>query len=153
MEIFVFGSNLAGIHGAGSAKHARNHFGAELGVGKGRTGNAYAIPTKSARFNVLPLKEIAGYVSEFIDYAIANPDLTFTVVKVGCGLTGYSEDQISPMFSVAPKNCNLPDGWRKESFNSLDLHLHLGEIKNNEEYKKWQQALGEGRYIPRKRLQ
>lgn len=112
-EIFVFGSNLAGRHGAGSAKEARLRHGAEYGVGLGRTGNAYAIPTKDRALRVLPLLEIHKFVGMFIAYAAAHPELTFNVVKIGCGLAGYSEGQVSPMFRHAPDNVNLPEGWRK----------------------------------------
>ena len=110
--IFVFGSNLAGKHGKGSAFFARKKHGAVYGVGVGRTGNAYAIPTKDKLLNVLPLYVIKSYVDEFIHYAKTNPYLDFEVVKIGCGLAGYSEEEISPMFQNAPHNCHLPEGWR-----------------------------------------
>jgi hypothetical protein len=112
-KIFVFGSNLAGRHGAGSALEARANHGAVLGVGIGRTGNAYAIPTKDNYLRVLPLSEIKIHVENFIDYAKKMPDSTFEVVKIGCGLAGYREDQIKPFFIAAPKNCKLPAGWRE----------------------------------------
>ena len=110
--IYVFASNLAGRHGKGSAFFARKNRGAVYGVGVGRTGNAYAIPTKDGSLNVLPLSRIAAYVADFIAYAKANPYLDFEVVKVGCGLAGYSEEEMSPMFKDAPHNCHLPEGWR-----------------------------------------
>lgn len=110
--IFVFGSNLAGRHGRGAAKFARDYRGAIYGQGKGRQGNSYAIPTKDAALRVLPLDHIAVYVYHFIDYAQQCPDLTFEVTKVGCGLAGYKESQIAPMFKDAPPNCVLPPGWR-----------------------------------------
>ena len=109
--IFVFGSNLAGRHGKGAALCARNSHGAEYGVGVGRTGNAYAIPTKDERVRTLPLVKIEKYVGEFLDYARAHPELEFEVTKVGCGLAGYREYKISPMFKDTPMNCRLPDGW------------------------------------------
>lgn len=89
--IFVFGSNLAGRHGKGAALCARNEHGAQYGVGFGRTGNAYAIPTKDRQLRVLPLSVIAAYVADFLDYAQAHPDLAFQVTKIGCGLAGYQE--------------------------------------------------------------
>ena len=109
--IFVFGSNLAGRHGKGAALHARVMYAAEYGKGVGRTGHAYAIPTKDERLMTLPLTRIAGYVSEFLDYARAHPELEFEVTKIGCGLAGYSEHEIKPMFIGAPANCHLPYGW------------------------------------------
>jgi hypothetical protein len=107
-RIFVFGSNLAGRHGAGSAKAAREIHGAVYGVGMGRTGNAYAIPTKSADFNVLPLEKIEEYVTDFIIYARQHPELTFDVVAIGCGLAGFKPEQIAPMFRHSPENVILP---------------------------------------------
>lgn len=111
-RIFVFGSNLAGRHGKGAALFAKNVHGAKYGVGVGRTGNAYAIPTKDEQIRTLTLARIAPYVSEFLAYAKENQHLQFEVTKIGCGLAGYKEHEISPMFRSAPPNCSLPDGWR-----------------------------------------
>ena len=113
--IFVFGSNLAGRHGKGAALCARNSHGAEYGVGVGRTGNAYAIPTKDERIRTLPLERIAPYISDFLTYARANPNLKFEVTRIGCGLAGYTDAQIAPMFAGAPENCQLPEGWRSNA--------------------------------------
>lgn len=112
-EIFVFGSNLGGRHGAGSALHARQHYGAKYGTGFGPTGNAYAIPTKDENFKVLPLNEIKAYVSTFLQYARDNPDLNFKIAAIGTGLAGYSDDDMGPMFKAAPSNCILPSQWEK----------------------------------------
>lgn len=111
-KIFTFGANLAGRHGKGAALCAKKYHGAAYGVGVGRTGNAYAIPTKDHNIKTLPLDEIKVYVDEFIGYAKAHPELTFEVTKIGCGLAGYSESDIMPMFADAPVNCELPEGWR-----------------------------------------
>lgn len=89
IEIFVFGSNLAGRHGAGSALHAVKHYNAVRGVGVGPTGQAYAIPTKDEDLRVLPLATIRGYVADFLAYAEQNPKLKFRIVAIGCGLAGY----------------------------------------------------------------
>lgn len=110
-EIFVFGSNLAGRHGAGAAKCAHEQHGAQYGVGVGRTGSAYAIPTKDAMLKTLPLTDIGGYVGDFIRYTEMHPELTFKVTRVGCGLAGYQDEQIAPMFVSAPGNCRLPRVW------------------------------------------
>lgn len=111
-KIFVFGSNLAGRHGRGAALTALKQWGAEYGVGRGRTGMAYALPTKDRALAPLSLRQIKYNVDEFIAYAMSELDLTFIVTKVGCGLAGYSEDDIAPMFARAPENCQLPEGWR-----------------------------------------
>jgi hypothetical protein len=111
-HVFVFGSNLAGRHGKGAALEARKHWGAEYGVGVGPTGQAYAIPTKNLNMSPHARECIRIYVNDFIEHARAIPDKTFLVTKIGCGLAGYSEKDIAPMFKNAPRNCVLPDGWR-----------------------------------------
>ncbi len=113
IEVFVFGSNLAGRHGAGSALTARLHYGAIYGRGVGRQGNSYGIPTKGFELQTLPLEEIKQYVEEFLEYATAHPELTFTVIRIGCGLAGYHDSDIAPMFKTAPKNCKLPVRWTR----------------------------------------
>lgn len=110
--IFVFGSNEAGRHGKGAAKVAHKNFRAEYGVGRGRTAQAYAVPTKDRHLQVLPLERVAAHVAEFIAYANENPGLNFFVTKVGTGLAGYSDDQIGPLFAPVPPNCSLPNEWR-----------------------------------------
>lgn len=111
--IFVFGSNLAGRHGRGAALHARKHHGAVYGVGHGRTGSAYAIPTKDDRIMTLPIESIRGYVATFIAYAASHPDLQFQVTAIGTGLAGYRHEDIAPMFADAPSNCHMPAEWRE----------------------------------------
>ncbi len=112
MEIFVFGSNLAGRHGKGAALYAYKHHGAIYGLGVGMQGKCYAIPTKDSKLNPLPLNEIQKYVSTFIRFAVRHPFFTFNVTRIGCGLAGYQDHQIAPFFKGAPNNCNLPEGWR-----------------------------------------
>jgi len=114
-SIFVFGSNLAGRHGRGAALFAAENYLAERGVGVGRTGYAYAIPTKDAKLVPLGLNLIQGHVEEFIRYARDHPDLHFIVTRVGCGLAGYTDGQIGPMFANAPANCELPHGWARNT--------------------------------------
>jgi hypothetical protein len=117
MTIFVFGSNLAGRHGAGAALHARRNYGAIYGQGEGFQGSSYAIPTKDGRHRypplsdpsqTLPLPVIASGVARFLDFARAHPELKFQVARIGCGLAGYVPAQIAPMFKDAPANCTLP---------------------------------------------
>lgn len=111
-RIFVFGSNKAGRHGRGASVTARMDWGAERGVGVGRTGMAYAIPTKDERLRRMTLAEIKQHVTRFIRYAESHPELLFLVTRIGCGLSKYDEDEIRPMFHGAPGNCVLPQGWR-----------------------------------------
>jgi len=112
VPIFVFGINLAGRHGKGAALHARQHHGAVYGQGIGLQGRSYAIPTKDARVYTLPLPEIRKYVEEFKSFAAANPQFTFEVTAIGCGLAGYRPEQIGPMFKDSSANCILPDSFR-----------------------------------------
>jgi hypothetical protein len=114
MEIFVFGSNLAGRHGKGAALFARRHHGAIYGRGTGIQGNSYAIPTKGYRLEVLELSVIKHHVDMFISFAKTYREHTFNVTRIGCGLAGYTDAQIAPMFIHAPINCNLPEGWRNQ---------------------------------------
>jgi len=109
--IFVFGSNLAGRHGAGAALYAYNHHGAIMGKGEGRQGASYAIPTKDAKIKTLPLDKIEEHVNTFLKYARENPDLKFNVTAIGTGLAGYKHEQIAPLFRSAPKNCLFQIEW------------------------------------------
>src|SRR5687768_11513896 len=120
-QIFVFGSNLAGIHGAGAAATALKHHGAIMGQGIGRQGISYGIPTKDENLVVLPLYQIRGYIDEFIQYANSLPHQPFYVTKVGCGLAGYHNWEVAPMFKYAPSNCMLHEEW-KHIINQLDTY-------------------------------
>jgi hypothetical protein len=80
-------------------------------VGEGLQGSSYAIPTKDERIRTLPLDEVKKGVDRFLAFARNRPDLTFFVTRIGCGLAGYRDEQIGPMFAGAPANCELPDGW------------------------------------------
>lgn len=110
-EIFVFGSNILGRHGAGAALTAKRLFGAQQGVGSGPTGRCYAIPTKDQHMQSLPVPLIASLVWDFLRYTYEKPHLNFLVTKIGCGLAGYNPKEIGPLFFVddAPrKNLWLP---------------------------------------------
>lgn len=99
LDVFVFGSNEAGIHGAGAALAAAQHFGATRSVANGPSGRSYAIPTKPRDLSVsLPLSTIEKYVAEFVAYATQQQDKCFLVTEIGCGLAGYQPAQIAPMF-------------------------------------------------------
>lgn len=110
--VFVFGSNLAGRHGAGAALWARQHRGAILGQGEGLQGNSYGIPTKSSSIRVLPLSEIKMHVRRFQAFAVDHPELQFQLTPIGCGLAGYRHDQIAPMFARSPSNVIIPPEFK-----------------------------------------
>lgn len=121
--IFVFGSNLAGIHGAGSAREAYKNWGAVWGQGIGRQGRAYAIPTKDLNIrNILPLEVIQPFVDGFKAYARKHPELEFRVVKIGCGLAGYTPAQIAPMFRDSPDNVHLHHDFNLILGRTVGLH-------------------------------
>lgn len=109
-EILVFPSNLGGRHGKGGAKYAKNNFGAKEGIGVGFTGRCYAIPTKDAKLNVLPLSVIEKYVRGFIRDAELHPRFTFLVTPIGTGLAGYSVAEMAPLFydCLMEPNIKLP---------------------------------------------
>jgi hypothetical protein len=111
--VFVFGSNREGRHGKGAALTARQQYGAIYGQARGRQGNAYAIVTKELRRGVNPvtLDQVQREVEAFIHYAADHPTDTFLVTRIGCGLAGFTDAQIAPLFSFAPTNCTLPAGW------------------------------------------
>ena len=110
--IFVFGSNQAGIHGKGAALHARKYYGALQGVGEGPTGKAYAIPTKDRSIKTLPLHIIQEGVDRFLEYAKPYVFAEFQVTRIGCGLAGYKDADIAPMFLHAPNNCIFDRAWQ-----------------------------------------
>ena len=107
-EIFVFGSNLKGMHGGGAAYIAYRKFGAIIGQGVGLQGQSYAIPTMQGG-----VETIRPYVNEFIQFAKENKNLTFLVTRIGCGIAGFTDDEISPLFEKAhdAENIVLPPGW------------------------------------------
>lgn len=107
--VFVFGSNLLGIHGRGAALYARRHYGAKLGVGEGPTGRAYALPTKSTPRTSLSMAQLASAAERFIEYARARPHEAFLLTKVGCGLAGFREADVARLFSDASENVMLVD--------------------------------------------
>ena len=111
-EIFVFGSNEAGMHGGGAAKTAQEKFGAIYGVPFGLMGQSFAIPTKDTRIETLPLSDILNYLVSFIKFTIDNPQLKFYLTKIGCGLAGYTTNNIKSILwkavDLATNNGELP---------------------------------------------
>ena len=104
-EIFVFGSNLAGMHGGGAARLAYQKFRAVWGQGVGLQGQSYAIPTMQGG-----VETIRPYVDEFIQFANKHPEMTFLVTEIGCGIAGFTPQEIAPLFAKATttENIHLP---------------------------------------------
>ena len=107
-EIFVFGSNLAGHHGGGAARIAYERFGAIYGQGVGLQGQCYAIPTMQGG-----VETIVPYVNEFISFVKEHPDLFFYVTRIGCGIAGFQDGEIAPLFKEAVdlENVSLPKSF------------------------------------------
>ena len=107
-EIFVFGSNLAGMHGGGAAWIAYERFGAIMGQGVGLQGQSYAIPTMQGG-----VETIKPYVDEFIEFASKHPEYKFLVTKIGCGIAGFRVEEIAPLFAEAidMDNVILPEDF------------------------------------------
>ena len=105
-EIFVFGSNLSGMHGGGAARLAYQKFGAIWGQGVGLQGQSYGIPTMQGGVHT-----IKPYVDEFIEFAKTHPQLNFLVTEIGCGIAGFSVEEIAPLFeqAIEVENIYLPE--------------------------------------------
>ena len=110
-EVFVFGSNLGGFHGGGAARVAMESFGAVWGQGVGLQGQSYAIPTMHGGVDV-----IKPYVDEFIAFAREHRDLKFLVTPIGCGIAGFTVEEIAPLFvdAIDDENIILPKAFVKE---------------------------------------
>ncbi len=101
-EIFVFGSNLAGAHGGGAARLAYERFGAVWGKGVGLQGQSYAIPTMQGG-----VETICPYVDDFIQFAKEHKQFTFLVTRIGCGIAGFRDEDIAPLFKEAEDVANI----------------------------------------------
>jgi hypothetical protein len=103
-RIFVFGSNLLGIHGAGAARYAKDHLGAQKGAGVGLTGYCYALPTCHAPGMPMTLDEIRQYAKQFTAFATENSGDDFLLTAVGCGIAGHKPADILALFGDLPDN-------------------------------------------------
>lgn len=108
-----FGSNLAGRHGKGMAKMCSDYYGAIRFQNEGLMGQCYAIPTKDHQLSPLPLSEIYHYVERFHEYSKSHPNIEFFMSRIGCGLSGYRDDQMLRIVDKFdwPKNVFLPGVW------------------------------------------
>lgn len=109
-EIFVFGSNIHGMHGGGAARIAALKFGAIMGQGVGLQGQSYAIPTMQGG-----VETIRPYVDEFTRFASEHAELHFLVTRIGCGIAGFTDEEIAPLFREAAKlsNVSIPETFAK----------------------------------------
>jgi len=113
-EIFVFGSNESGRHGMGAAKTAMQKFGAQYGKGYGLQGQSFAIPTKDKWLKTLTIGKISQYLDEFFLFAKQHPEYKFYVTKIGCGLAGYSVQEMKELFvsREIPNHVIVPQEFR-----------------------------------------
>jgi hypothetical protein len=131
-EVFVFGSNESGFHGAGAALMAKMKWGARERQGFGMVGQTFAIPTKDWDIEVLPLPEIWDYVDRFLAFADSRPELNFMVTQIGCGLAGYTPAHIAPMFTDAMSMSNV---WLPKEFIDV-IRLQVREHGKTEQSSK-----------------
>lgn len=117
-DIFVFGANEKGLHGAGAAWFAYRELGAKIGVGEGLTGRCYALPTKDDRVETLSLDEIKNYIQRYNEFTKKNPALTFLTTKIGCGLAGLKLEDIAKLFQSFdwPSNVIFPKEFGIDNF-------------------------------------
>lgn len=110
-EVFVFGSNLPGMHMGGAAFLAKQKFGAVDGIGEGLIGQSYAFPTLNNQLHKRELPDME-YSTLMLNYtAAALPAVRFYLTKVGCGIAGFTEYEMSALFANSPPNIIKPSGW------------------------------------------
>jgi hypothetical protein len=114
-QIFVYGANAAGIHGAGAAKLALK-WGAKM-YEYGLNGQTYGIPTKDRQIYTLPLDNIQLHVNFFLSFAFSHQEYEFLVTKIGTGLAGIPISDIAPLFKIIKtgvfENVILPEEFYK----------------------------------------
>lgn len=117
-EVFVFGSNLQGAHGGGAARMAYEHFGAVWGQGVGLYGQTYAIPTMQGG-----VETIKPYVDDFLQFASVHGELDFLVTEIGCGIAGFSPQEIAPLFFNVITN-NIRNVYLPDSFYAVHVKMY-----------------------------
>ena len=111
-EVYVFNSNLAGLHREVFSSVASSMFGAQTGVSVGYVGNSYAIPTKDRFIRSLSLTQIKKHVADFIAFTNAHPEMKFYVVRLDLGTHEFKPYHIAPMFAGCARNCRFPVQWK-----------------------------------------
>jgi hypothetical protein len=124
-EVFVFGSNMAGVHSGGAAAQAHKDFGAVMGVSEGITGDSYALPSLNADMSKRTLEEIRASIKRLYEFCDANREKHFILTKVGCGIAGFEEEDILKIVisEYPPANISLPIGWEEiKGFKAMDIN-------------------------------
>lgn len=123
-DIFCYGANEGGIHGMGAARYALINEGAVM-YKYGFQGTSYGIPTKDEKIQTLPLLSILKHIEDFKNFAASHLELTFNVTRIGCGLAGYLDFEMAPLFKGLPSNCKFPTEWKHWLGDSVLYHdLH-----------------------------
>ncbi|MHA3104569.1 hypothetical protein [Acinetobacter sp. ANC 3791] len=110
--VFVFGSNLAGEHNDGAARIAQLFFGAMTGIGRGWSGQSFAIPTLNEHLQQMPISQIAHYIEDFKIYAQNHLTTQYFITALGCGIAGYQVSEIAPLFQGISSNVIFPESFR-----------------------------------------
>lgn len=128
-DVFVFGSNLQGSHGGGAARTALKKFGAVMGQGVGLQGQSYAIPTMQGG-----VETIKPYVDQFIEFARECDQNTFWVTRIGCGIAGFEDKEIAPLFDEAYDlyNVRLPKSFSDIIEHNRKIKAQAGKNRSNE---------------------
>ena len=121
--VYVYGSNLSGVHEKGPAAIALRYHGAENGKGSGPAGNSYAIPLYAADGQPLPLSIVRNYVDSFINYAGRNTATRFFVNRLSCEGEDCPDEKMAALFKAAPANCQLPGVWLRHLRDDLPARL------------------------------
>lgn len=111
--VYVFASNLKGIHSTGAALQARRFFGARMGVGEGITGRSYALPVKSDPNHCLSAAQIQENIAAFLELARNTPRRQYMVTRIVCLPAGLRDARMARLFADAPPNCFFPPAWKK----------------------------------------
>lgn len=112
-QVFVFGSNTEGRHGGGAAYFAHKHFGAEWGLAEGLSGQTYAIPTCDIMIDKVDIEVLSQSIDRFIGHACGTADTIYLVTPIGCGIAGFTPEEIAPLFLLAKQveNIHLPESF------------------------------------------
>jgi len=113
-QIFIFGSNGLGKHIGGAARQAFEKFGAQMGVSEGWCGQAYAFPTLNKHFQKCSMRQLRASRDRLFKVCEQNPEYEFLLTKIGCGIAGFKDAEIKPLFDVHPINLTMPIEWQEK---------------------------------------
>jgi hypothetical protein len=129
--IFVFGSNIQGIHGAGAALEAKQKWGAVQGVGCGFTGNSFAIPTKYGPYTKYKFEVVKRYIEKAIVDIGSKPENEYWFTQIGCGFAGFTKEQIAPLFKEFANNRKYITYWPKDWHEILFGEVSISRVSFN----------------------